>query len=88
MKNTYWTSKRPSGTIPVVKALSLLAGMLLLSLSLSAQDLSVRSLEYVPNDAAAASYETQMQDVNGNFAGVVKVYIALDGVRFEGGGVL
>ncbi len=48
----------------------------------------MKSLEYVPNDAAAASYETQMQDVNGNFAGVVKVYIALDGVQFEGGGVL
>ena len=88
MKNTYRTSGRPSGTIPVVKALSLLVIMLLFSLPLSAQDLSVRSLEYVPNDAAAASYETQMQDVNGNFAGVVKVHIALDGVQFEGGGVL
>ena len=66
----------------------LLTFMLLFSLSLSAQDLSVRSLEYVPNDAAAASYETQMQDINGNYAGVVKVYIALDGVQFEGGGVL
>ena len=66
----------------------LLLAALLCCQSLAAQELSVKSLEYVPNDAAAASYETQMQDVNGNFAGVVKVYIALDGVQFEGGGVL
>ena len=57
-------------------------------LPLSAQKLTVESLEYLPNDAAAASYETQMQDINGNYAGVVKVQIALDGVQFEGGGVL
>ena len=66
----------------------LLTFMLLVSLPLSAQKLTVESLEYVPNDAAAASYETQMQDINGNFAGVVKVHIALDDVQFEGGGVL
>ena len=66
----------------------LLLAALLCCQSLAAQELSVKSLEYVPNDAAAASYETQMQDINGNFAGVVKVYIALDGVQFEGGGVL
>ena len=66
----------------------LLLAALLCCQSLAAQELSVKSLEYVPNDAAAASYETQMQDINGNFAGVVKVHIALDGVQFEGGGVL
>ena len=66
----------------------LLLTALLCCLPLAAQELSVKSLEHVPNDAAAASYETQMQDINGNFAGVVKVYIALDGVQFEGGGVL
>ena len=66
----------------------LLLTVLLCCQSLAAQELSVKSLEYIPNDAAAASYETQMQDINGNFAGVVKVYIALDGVQFEGGGVL
>ena len=66
----------------------MLLTVLLCCQSLAAQELSVKSLEYIPNDAAAASYETQMQDVNGNYAGVVKVYIALDGVQFEGGGVL
>ena len=55
----------------------LLLTALLCCLPLAAQELSVKSLEHVPNDAAAASYETQMQDINGNFAGVVKVYIAL-----------
>ena len=88
MKNTYRTLGNPSGTVSIVKAFSLLAGVLLFCLPLSAQKLTVESLEYVPNDAAAASYETQMQDINGNFAGVVKVHIALDGVKFEGGGVL
>ncbi len=88
MKNTYRTLGNPSGTVSIMKAFSLLAGVLLFCLPLSAQKLTVESLEYVPNDAAAASYETQMQDINGNFAGVVKVYIALDGVQFEGGGVL
>ncbi len=73
MKNTYRTLGNPSGTVSIVKAFSLLAGVLLFCLPLSAQKLTVESLEYVPNDAAAASYETQMQDINGNFAGVVKL---------------
>ena len=87
-KNTYRTLGNPSAAVPFVKAVSLLLAALLCCQSLAAQELSVKSLEYVPNDAAAASYETQMQDINGNFAGVVKVHIALDGVQFEGGGVL
>ena len=68
--------------------LMLLAVMSLFSLNVSAQKLTAESMEYLPNDASAASYETQMEYDTGLFAGIVKVYIALDGVEFEGGGVL
>ena len=62
--------------------------LLVLGAPLSAQDLSVRSMELVPNDATAAMEDFQLQDLNDNYAGVVKVHIALEGVTFDGGGLL
>ena len=60
---------------------------LLSPMALSAQDLSVRSLEQAP-DATASMFEYQLKDNNGDFAGIVKVHIAVEGVKFDGGGVL
>ncbi len=88
VKNTQFPLRDLPGASSVKKTFVMLVTMLLCCLTVQAQKLTVESLEYVPNDAAAASYETQMQDINGNFAGVVKVYIALDGVKFDGNGVL
>ncbi len=88
VKNTQFPLRDLPGASSVKKTFVMLVTMLLCCLTVHAQKLTVESLEYVPNDAAAASYETQMQDINGNYAGIVKVHIALDDVQFEGGGVL
>jgi len=88
VKNTQFPLRDLPGASSVKKTFVMLVTMLLCCLTAQAQKLTVESLEYVPNDAAAASYETHMQDINGNYAGIVKVHIALDGVQFEGGGVL
>ena len=66
----------------------LVAIMLLFSLSLSAQKLTAESMELLPNDATASMEDFQRQDLNGNYAGVVKVMLAVNGATFEGGGVL
>ena len=62
--------------------------MLFATLPASAQKLAVESMALLPTDATAAMEDFQMQDLNGNYAGVVKVNIALDGVTFDDGGLL
>ncbi|MBR4365834.1 MAG: SUMF1/EgtB/PvdO family nonheme iron enzyme [Bacteroidaceae bacterium] len=65
----------------------LLAFFLLFNHQLSAQKLTVESLEQI-TDVSASMFEYQMIDNNGNYASIVKVMIPKDGVRFDGGMLL
>ncbi len=66
----------------------LLSIMLFITMSLSAQKLTVKSMQLAPNDATAMTFENQRQDSNGDYAGIVKVMLAVDGAKFEGVGVI
>ncbi len=63
----------------------LLLFLLILSLShlpLFAQKLTVESMQLLSNDVTAMT--NQRQDLNGEYAGIVKVQLAVDGAKFEG----
>ncbi|MBR4365349.1 MAG: formylglycine-generating enzyme family protein [Bacteroidaceae bacterium] len=64
------------------------AFLLLFSLPLSAQKLTVESFVLLPDDATAKDEKYQRTDDNGNFAGLVKVIIPREGVELDGGMVL
>ncbi len=66
----------------------LLLTIMLSSMPLSAQELSVKSMQLLPNDASAMVFENQRQDLNDDYAGIVKVMLAVKDVDFEGGGVM
>ena len=72
-----------------IKYLLLLLTIPFLSLPLSAQELKVRSLELLQDDETVTSEEYQRKDlINGDYAGLVKVMIALEHVEFDGGMLL
>ncbi len=66
----------------------LLAFMLLMVHPLSAQKLTVEGMQLLGNDATAMDFDNQRQDLNGDYAGIVKVTLAVDRAEFEGGGVM
>ena len=45
-------------------------------------------MRFLPDDPAAMLFENQREDNNGTLAGIVKVIITLDGVKFEGASLL
>ncbi len=61
---------------------------LLTSMSLSSQKLTVESMRLLANDATAMAFENQRQDLNDDYAGIVKVMLAANGAKFQGGGVM
>ena len=87
-KNLNWVQRNPSVSSSLLRTLVLQVLLLLSSLPLSAQKLTVESMELLPNDATASVFDNQRKDLNGNYAGVVKVMLAVNGATFEGGGVL
>ncbi len=66
----------------------LMVVMSFLAIPLSAQKLTVESMELLANDVTAMTFEYQKQDLNGDYAGIVKVMLVADGAKFEGGGVI
>ena len=56
--------------------------------SLPAQELTVKSMQLLPDDASAMVFENQRQDLNDNYAGIVKVMLAVNGAKFMGGGLM
>ena len=84
-KNTISVQSSSSLSMKIGALLTLL---LMVCVPLSAQELRVKSMELLPNDATARMEDFQRQDLNGNYAGVVKVMLAVSGVKFAGGGVM
>ena len=50
---------------------------------LSAQELTVKSMRQMPDDLTAMLFENQRQDLNEDYAGIVKVLLAVDGAKFR-----
>ena len=50
---------------------------------LSAQKLTVESMRHMPDDMTAMLFENQRQDLNEDYAGIVKVMLAVNGVKFQ-----
>ena len=71
-----------------MKTFSVLMALLFISLSLTAQKLTVGSMRLLPDDPSARLFENQREDNNGTVAGIVKVIIASDGVEFESDKIL
>ena len=57
----------------------LLALFLCLPSKTTAQELTVKSMQLLPDDASAMVFENQRQDLNDNYAGIVKVMLAVNG---------
>ncbi len=74
--------KKLSKTRSVFLMLSLLTSM-----SLSAQKLTVESMRLLANDASAMVFENQRKDLN-DYAGIVKVMLAVGGTKFQGNGMI
>ena len=62
----------------------LLLWALLFSVPLSAQDMTVRSMNHDPLDQTANLSENMYKDNNGEYGGLVKVKLAASGATFEG----
>ena len=73
---------------PTLPWLGLMLLSLCFSLDIVAQDMTVKSMVLDPNDATANLTENLIQDNNGDYAGVVKVYLAASGAQFHGPSVL
>ncbi|MBR7053917.1 MAG: SUMF1/EgtB/PvdO family nonheme iron enzyme [Prevotella sp.] len=68
--------------------LRLLLPVLLSPLTVTAQEMAVKSMALVENDMTANLEENLRKDLNGNYGGLVKVYLAVSGAQFLGPSVL
>ena len=62
--------------------------LLLFPLTINAQEMAVKSMVLVESDITANLEENLHQDLNGNYSGLVKVYLAASGAQFLGPSVL
>ncbi|MBR7055223.1 MAG: formylglycine-generating enzyme family protein [Prevotella sp.] len=58
------------------------------TLSATAQEMTVKSMQLVPGDATASLAENLRTDNNDDYAGLVKVYLSVPGASFSGPSVL
>ncbi len=83
----------PQGTVPSYynrwwSTVLLLLLVLSMPVLVHAQEMTVKSMQLVPEDATANLTENLRTDNNGDYAGLVKVYLAAPGAQFFGPSVL
>ena len=59
-----------------------------MALTVTAQEMTVKSMALMENDMAANLEENLRKDLNGNYGGMVKVHLAASGAQFLGPSVL